>query len=379
MGCRTCKCFQNEKNQELDYKSEIIELPDDSYKEVNQNQSINDQFTKAFDGIINNIGKYTTPEIFEFQINKKILKYINKHPFKIPENIPNNFKSYKIEPIEFNNGNIFQGHWNEKLEMEGYGKYFLKKENVFAEGIWEKGELKYGRVFLPQNEIYIGEFKNSTFNGKGKLIMPNGEIYEGNFENGEKNGNAKIIFEDGTLYVGNVKNGIINGEGIMKWKNNVEYKGNFYEGTLCGKGEISNKNEKYIGDFYKNFFNGKGIYYFNNGNIYNGNFEFGYFNGQGIYKKNNGVEYEGEWENNLLNGIGTIKNDNFIIKCVFKEGKIIEKLNYEKGNEEDTKSIDLNFICDEMTININELNHLEQSDLISTHYEPGNMPSFLDE
>ena len=371
MGCQVCGCVKNEHNKEIYNDLE-------NYKEVNQNQ-INADFTKFFDEKINYIGKYITPEDFEFHINKEILKHINKYPFKLPENIQNEFNSYKIAPIEFNNGNIFDGHWNENIEMEGYGKYFLVKENVFAEGIWEHGELKYGRIFLPSGEIYIGEFKNSTFNGKGKLIMPNDEIYNGDFINGEKTGNAKIIFKDGVIYEGNVKKGIINGKGNMKWKKEeVEYKGNFYDFTLCGKGEIFNKKgEKYIGDFDKNFFHGKGVYYFNNGDIYDGDFEFGYFKGQGIYKKGNGDEYNGEWENNLLNGVGTFKNENFIIKCMWRDGKIIEKLNYEKGNEEECQNIDLNFEPNEMTINTNLLSHLEFNDLVSTKYQPGSLPSYL--
>ena len=52
--------------------------------------------------------------------------------------------------------------------MEGLGKYYLKEDKVLAEGIWENGDLKYARVFLPNGDIYEGEMKNSKFNGKGK-------------------------------------------------------------------------------------------------------------------------------------------------------------------------------------------------------------------
>ena len=379
MGCRICGFTKNEKNQEFDYNSEIISIQNECYHEVNESK-LNDEFTKYFDEKINYIGKYVTLQNFEYKINKNILNCINKHPFKIPENISNNYNSFKINPIEFNNGNIFFGHWNSKLEMEGYGKYLLTKENVFAEGIWEQGDLKYGRVFLPNGEIYIGEFKNSEFNGKGKLISHD-EVYEGDFVNGDEFGKGKITFEDGTVYEGDImKGGVINGEGVMKWKNGIEYKGEFYDFTLCGKGEISNtRGEKYIGDFDKNFFHGKGVYYFSNGDIYDGIFELGYRKGKGIYKKKDGIEYEGEWENNLLNGEGTIKNDNFFIKCVFKDGKIMDKPVYEKGNEEENKNIDLNLASDSMTIDTNELTNLEHSDLKSVQYQPGDLPSFLKE
>ena len=63
--------------------------------------------------------------------------------------------------------------------MDGPGKYYLKQEKVLAEGNWDNGELKYGRVFLPNGDIYEGEIKDSQFNGKGKLITKKGDIYEG--------------------------------------------------------------------------------------------------------------------------------------------------------------------------------------------------------
>ena len=45
--------------------------------------------------------------------------------------------------------------------MEGLGKYYLKEDNVLAEGLWSNGDLKYIRVLIPNWDIYEGEMKNS--------------------------------------------------------------------------------------------------------------------------------------------------------------------------------------------------------------------------
>ena len=380
MGCQACKCSQGEKKNEYDYGKEENSTQENNYQQVIDNQ-YNEELTKKFDEKIEFLGKYITPEEFEKSISQNILTYISNNQFKIPGFLKNDYVSYKINPIEFKNGNIFSGNWNEKLEMEGYGKYILKNENVFVEGIWEQGELKYARVFLPDGTIYIGEILNSTFNGQGKLISPNGEIYEGNFNKNEKSGEGKLNFGDGTIYEGNFDKNEMSGEGNMKWENGkIEYFGKFDKNFLSGKGAISNfDGEKYIGYFDKNLFNGKGVYIFDNGNSYDGNFELGFRKGKGIYKKKSGFCYEGEWENNLPNGIGLVKNDNCVIKCFWRDGKIIEKPSYEKGDIEECKCINLNFEVDEMKLKTNELSHLEQHEPIYSQYRAGTMQSFLED
>ena len=40
-----------------------------------------------------------------------------------------------MKPIQFENGNIYSGNWNEKLKMDGFGQYYIKEGNLFVEGI----------------------------------------------------------------------------------------------------------------------------------------------------------------------------------------------------------------------------------------------------
>ena len=167
----------------------------------------------------------------------------------------------------FPNGR-YQGNWNKDFKLEGPGKYYLKEDNVFAEGNWDNGELIYARVFLPNGDIYEGQIKDSTFNGKGKLKSYNKDIYEGDFVNGEKTGEGKIIFSDGTIYEGSLDKGEFRGKGKMIWKNGYEYNGEFNGQILSGKGKLSSsQGDIYEGDFENNLFHGKGKYIYNNGDI----------------------------------------------------------------------------------------------------------------
>ena len=99
--------------------------------------------------------------------------------------------------------------------------------------------------------------------------------------------NQEKIIDDGK-YVGQTLNGIAEGKGIWIGLNN-----NF-------------KSEKYEGYWSKDKKNGKGIYYFNNGDIYNGDWKEGKIDGNGIYYYNNGNRYEGNWINGKREGKGIL-------------------------------------------------------------------------
>jgi len=76
--------------------------------------------------------------------------------------------------------------------------------------------------------------------------------------------------------------------------------------------------EVYIGDWKDNEKDGFGIQYNNNKNKeYEGNFKNGFFEGKGVYYYNNGYRYEGDWKNNKREGDG--------IMCYQSGGKSMGK------------------------------------------------------
>ena len=377
MGCRVCR--GTEPEAQLDFvppepknSNHIIIEP----KKESPEHSI---FLQKFDEKLPYIGKYIPIKDFESVIPENAHRYMTEKTIEIPNNIYN-IKNYEIKPVEFTNGNnIYQGGWNENFEMEGYGKYYLKDEKVLAEGFWKNGELLYARVFLPNGDIYEGEIKESKFNGKGKLKNVEGDFYEGDFLDGQKTGFCKIIFADNTIYEGGIEKGLFNGKGNIKYINGIEYDGNFSGSTFNGYGKIKNNEECYEGNFDNNLFHGKGKYKYKNGDEYYGNYEWGVKKGRGVYNVGNKFLYDGDWNNDLQNGYGKIKVGDYLLKSTWRNGKIIEYPNYENGNEEDFKNVDCNFVPQEMSLVTKDLPHLEKTDIKSSLYKLGSVPSFFNE
>ena len=384
MGCVECKiCKQDEEKNQFEYNNETSKKIENEMLNTTKNKSLkiennSNNFLKEFNEKLQFIGKYISEEEFELMIPESANDFIKKEsfPFLQKENI----LSYKMAPVEFENGNIYNGNWNESIEMEGYGKYYLKEEKVLVEGIWEKGQLKYARIFYPNDEFYEGEMANSSYNGKGKLISENKDVYIGDFIDGEKNGEGKLIFnDDETEYNGKFLKGNLTGYGNMKWKSGIEYEGNFNDNFFDGKGVLSDKHtgDKYEGNFDKNLFHGKGKYTYGNGDEYEGNFEYGIRKGKGIYRKKGGFVFEGTWDNNVPNGFGKIIYNDNIIKSNFHNGNLVDTPIYETNGG--SNDIDFNFYNEPMILSSLQLSHLETNDLMSSQYRAGARLSFLED
>jgi hypothetical protein len=380
MGCNVCRPSEPEalfkSGMQLN-KNEARLKKNNPHKKEDYNN-----FLLLFENNLQYLGQYITQQDFNSYITPDVQNYMIEHPLNINQELYKESETYEVKPVEFKNGNIYFGNWNENLKMEGRGKYYLKEDRVLAEGYWGNGDLIYSRVFFPNGDIYEGEMKDSTYHGKGKLTSANGDIYEGDFINGEKSGNGKLIFADKTVYEGAFEKGEFKGNGKMKWPNGYEYCGNFEGPKLCGFGVLSNSSRDiYEGDFDNNLFNGKGKYTYENGNVYEGEFQYGVKKGKGVYICLNKFEYDGDWDNDLPCGVGILRNwnKNGVIKSTWRYGKIMEEPVYEKGTAKDFEGIDFNFIPSKMNLKTKELSHLEIIDINSSQYKIGTYPSFLEE
>ena len=383
MGCQACRQAEPEANFPL-IETDIKNLDKQTFTTAEKKEEYN-KFISIFENKLPTFGNYFGSD-FNTLISPKIQEYMTEHPLLINESLLENIDNYEIKPVEFTNGNVYQGGWSREMRMEGQGKYFLKEDGVLAEGIWKEGNLIYARVFIPKDndvfDVYEGQMKNSTFNGKGKLILSNGIIYEGDFEDGERNGNGKIFYNDGTVYEGQIEKTDLKGKGKMTWKNGYEYEGDFDRNKLSGNGILKGPSmDIYEGEFLNNLFNGKGKYIYQNGNSYEGQFLYGLKKGKGIYKCVNSFEYDGDWDNDYPCGVGKLSNwDNTgIIKSTWRYGKIMEEPIYEKGTIENFENIDFNIVPDKMTLSIKNLTNIENTETQSTQFKLGTTPSFLDD
>ena len=380
MGCRICSPEGKEpqlKFSRIYTKNGVkVKKSEDEIKEDFNN------FISLFENNLKYIGNYISQQDFNSCIPEKVQSHMIEHPFDIKEKYNVDTETYELKPVEFKNGNIYQGNWNDDLKMEGLGKYYLKDQNVLAEGVWSNGDLLYARVFLQNDDIYEGEMKNSTFNGKGKLISANGDIYEGDFVDGKTNGNGKLVFGDKTVYEGQFEKGEFKGNGHMKWTSGYDYEGNFDGAKLCGFGVLTHPcGDKYEGNFENSLFHGNGKYIYENGDIYEGEFQYGLKKGKGIYNASHKFEYNGDWDNDLPCGFGKVTNWNKkgLLKSTWRNGKIIEEPTFEQGTKSDFKSIDLNIVPEEMKLDTKDLTHLESFDGNSSQYKIGSLPSFLED
>ena len=93
--------------------------------------------------------------------------------------------------------------------------------------------------------------------------------------------NQELNFPSGK-YIGQVINGIADGKGTFYFINGDKYEGEYKLGQK----------------------EGKGIYYFHNGERYEGYFKMGKKEGKGIFYYKNGNRYEGDWRNDKKEGKG---------------------------------------------------------------------------
>ena len=370
MGNQTCLCCQREgtngggKEENLSVHNTIGKnLP--SLPGLDQ-----DSFNNIFEQKLHEFGEYSTINELNDHLSDRVRGSVSESPYDISKYSTTNSKVYTARPVQFKNGNIYAGNWNENVEMEGYGKLFLKNDGVLAEGVWKGGVLTNGRIYFPNGDIYEGSVENSTFEGKGTLYFSDGVVYKGEFRAGERSGSGIQTYPDGSIYDGQFENDVFNGQGDFKWSNGYRYVGTFDNAQLNGRGILTNEHNKSIfeGVFYKNTFHGKGNYTWGNSeSTFEGSYENGIKQGKGVLKKKNGFVYRGGFLDNKPHGYGEVEIGSKKYKCTWRNGETVEvptiignqptfANNY--NSDKDKIEIDLNFEVDMEDMDPKELKYL---------------------
>ena len=236
---------------------------------------------------------------------------------------------------------VYKGSWNFNKNYHGYGiiyEFNSKKErDSKTEGIFEDGFLNgFGRIFLSNDEMLIGEFKYNKLNGSGEYYRNDGSIYKGGFFDGLPQGNGEEIFNNGSTFTGFYLAGKKK-HGKFLWKNGNFYQGDFFNDMFHGYGiyKWGGVNEgggrTYEGNWKDGKMEGKGKLMFVDGSYYEGEFVEGKKWGKGIYVWNKEKYYDGEWKNDKQNGYGVYYKNGNKLKGYWVKGKIIS--NYKKANK----------------------------------------------
>ena len=226
----------------------------------------------------------------------------------------------------------------------GYGKQTFEQTQTWEKTVpYYEGEFKRnnydgkGEYHFGDGDYYKGMWKNNKYHGQGATYSLrtnrtwvgeycNDEKVEGNWVKGElekveveavassseavasleKDVNTWYKFADGKgRYKGEWKNGLPNGKGTKhSYKDDSYIYGNFVDGFSEGYGKQTfeqtwEKTQPYYeGEFKRNHYDGKGAYYYGDGDYYKGDWKDSKYHGQGTaYSLRLNKTWVGEYKN----------------------------------------------------------------------------------
>nr|WP_320118861.1 DUF805 domain-containing protein [uncultured Marinifilum sp.] len=186
----------------------------------------------------------------------------------------------------YNNGDWADGGWLNGKPEGYYCKIYYKEAGRTEIGEFHSGKRwGKGKMVWDDGHKYRGEWDEDGINGYGIWVYPDKDTYKGYFKNWEMNGKGRYTWADGGWYEGDWKNDKMTGIGT---RYDVENKrtdhGEYLNGNRSGKGEMKWKDgDRYVGTWQDTDkgLQGKGIYYFANGNKQRGRYKNGQWHKSG--------------------------------------------------------------------------------------------------
>ncbi|MDG2186981.1 MAG: hypothetical protein P8K09_01790, partial [Hyphomicrobiales bacterium] len=115
---------------------------------------------------------------------------------------------------------ISNGSWGSSLpECEGSPLNETNWQDSFE---WDNCQ---GTITYPNDDQYVGEFKDGSYNDQGTMTYPDGDQYVGEWKDDMKHGQGTYTFPDGAQYVGEWKDGFMSGQGTYTFANGDQYVG----------------------------------------------------------------------------------------------------------------------------------------------------------
>lgn len=125
---------------------------------------------------------------------------------------------------------------------------------------------------------YIGE-RNlcKERHGSGWAYLPNGDVYQGQYRRGQRHGQGLYVFKNGARYVGAYRCGLRRGTGTMRYPDGSTYSGEWRKDLRHGHGTYTYPNgDTYEGSWFKNQRHGIGRYtYAEAGCVFHGTWKEG--------------------------------------------------------------------------------------------------------
>lgn len=191
--------------------------------------------------------------------------------------------------INYSSGMSFTGDF-QNGQAHGHGVLKSSTGTVLFDGTYDNGSRKEGTTIYEDGRTFTGTYDWDGTRKEGTLKSANGEVlFKGTFSlsgyydtgYGKEEGGSGV---EAFVYVGNFKDLSWNGEGTITWPNEkrsnygYKYKGNFVSGERSGYGKM----------------------YFNNGGYYEGEWRDGKRSGNGTEFYADHTYKTGIWENDKL-------------------------------------------------------------------------------
>jgi hypothetical protein len=188
--------------------------------------------------------------------------------------------------------------------------------------------------------IYSGQFKNGKPEGKG-VMKYDDYTYEGNFKNGVEDGSGVITYKNGrkeqVVYANGTKQQALAKVDTANWKPLQGRDDECITGNCnTGFGTVQFPDgNKYVGWFVNKKRQGKGTFYFANGDRFNGTFNND-LRDEGTYTFNNGYSYTGTFKNDdFYNGVFTAPDGRTVS---MKDGDVVEPPSLSLSSGENSSS-----------------------------------------
>lgn len=107
-------------------------------------------------------------------------------------------------------------------------------------------------VLLDDGSLYMGQIRDSLFNGEGICIYPDGTVYQGGWTNGLWNGQGILVYPDGDIYKGSFRNHIKEGKGTYVYRSGARYDGEWKDDMFNGNGKLRFEDGGYYDGAWKN-------------------------------------------------------------------------------------------------------------------------------
>ncbi len=116
-----------------------------------------------------------------------------------------------------------------------------------------------------------------------------------------------VLLDDGTLYMGQIRDSLFNGEGICIYTDGTVYQGHWTNGLWDGQGTlVYTDGDIYKGSFHNHIKEGQGTYIYGSGARYDGDWKDDKFNGNGKLRFEDGGLYDGSWKDDMKHGYGKL-------------------------------------------------------------------------